>query len=182
MYVLQNSGERYDALEVMALRTDSCNHGAARRERLASLIRLARRSIRPDVTMLGPFRRLENRIGRSISQDEAAEACGISRQWYGGLEQGAPIRMSITTLTRIADVLMVDGARRRELFTLSFPELTFLPEIDNVVQIDERLPAAKAIADRLGSATTELEALAITADAFTVLLRLVEAREMQARG
>ena len=126
--------------------------------------------------MLGPFRRLENRIGRSITQDEAAEACGISRQWYGGLEQGAPIRMSMSALTRIADVLMLDGARRRELFTLSFPELTFLPEIDNAVKIDERLPAARAIADRLGSATSELEALAIIADALAVFLRLVEDR------
>jgi transcriptional regulator with XRE-family HTH domain len=139
------------------------------RNRVASLIRGARTSIDPFVTMLGPIRRLDSRIGRPITQDEVAEASGISRQWYATLEQGAPVNVSLAVLDRIACVLELDGPTRSELFALCFPEVTRVFRTEEAAS-----PLVGSIAMRLAAAKSELEAIAITAKALLTLLGRVD--------
>jgi transcriptional regulator with XRE-family HTH domain len=72
---------------------------------------------------LGWYHRTARRIGKSVSQEELAEAVGISRTWYVQLEGGARTRPSTKLLDRLADVLMLDEAGRGTLFRLGIPGL-----------------------------------------------------------
>jgi len=90
-----------------------------RREFLLSL----RRRIDPDSARLGRYERLKSRIGRPATQEEVAEAIGVSRGWYARLESGKPIQPSISMLHRIAEILKATPRERALLFHLSIPAL-----------------------------------------------------------
>jgi len=95
---------------------------SAERE-LANLLRVCRTRIGHHCTTLGSFSRLPARIGRPVSQEEVAEAAGITRQWYARMESRCQRRFSPRLLARIADVLMLDGSEREVLMRLAMPEL-----------------------------------------------------------
>lgn len=98
-------------------------------ERLRSFsefLRRCRLGIPVESKALGNFVRLPNRIGKPVSQEEFAEAIGVSRCWYGLLEAGRPVRPSIALLKRICDALMLDEPQRLQLFDLGFPALSQL--------------------------------------------------------
>jgi transcriptional regulator with XRE-family HTH domain len=130
------------------------------RGNISSLLRAARTSIHAQITMLGPFPRLQSRHGRPVTQDEVAEASGLSRQWYASLEQGLPIKVSAGALDRIASVLMLPTLERSKLFTLAIPELGDTASIDGDRQTEESLRSV-------------VDALIITAEALVTLARLV---------
>lgn len=90
---------------------------------LGSLLRECRMRIGPCCTALGSFLRLPTRIGRPVSQEEVAEAVGITRQWYARMESPLQRRYSPRTLARVADVLMLDREEREVLLRLAMPEL-----------------------------------------------------------
>jgi DNA-binding XRE family transcriptional regulator len=97
----------------------------AERERLrrfSLLLKDARRRIPSDTVSLGNTQRIAERIGKRVSQEEVAEAIGISRVWYATLETGRP-RASIAVLGRICDVLMLDEQQRADLLRLCVPEI-----------------------------------------------------------
>jgi DNA-binding XRE family transcriptional regulator len=93
-----------------------------RLRRFSELLKAARRRIPSDMVSLGNTQRIAERIGKRVSQEEVAEAIGISRVWYATLETGRP-RASIAVLGRICDVLMLDEHQRADLLQLCVPEI-----------------------------------------------------------
>jgi transcriptional regulator with XRE-family HTH domain len=90
-----------------------------RREFLLTL----RRRIDPATARLGRYERLNSRRGRSVTQEEVAEAIGVSRGWYARLESGKPMQPSISMLHRIAEALKATPRERALLFHLAIPAL-----------------------------------------------------------
>lgn len=92
-------------------------------DEIRSLLRELRRRLDPSTPALGEHQRLGTRRGRAISQEELAEAVGVSRGWYAMLERGEPIQPSIAMLSRVAGALNATRDERRTLFGLAIPEL-----------------------------------------------------------
>ena len=98
-----------------------------RREDLRSFLKTLRRRLDPHTALLGAHERISTRRGRRVSQEEIAEAVGVSRGWYASLENGLPIRASVSLLDRIAHALNATPHERAMLFILAIPELSGLP-------------------------------------------------------
>jgi transcriptional regulator with XRE-family HTH domain len=79
--------------------------------------------IDPQIRYLGDFARLPVRWGRPVTQEEMAEAIGVSRVWYAMLESGTQLRTSPKVLERLAVVLMLVPAERARLIYRAMPEL-----------------------------------------------------------
>jgi transcriptional regulator with XRE-family HTH domain len=94
------------------------------RSEFASFLRMHRCSIPPDSPTLGSRERLLTRRGRPVSQEEIAEAAGVSRNWYRRLESGDAIRASTRLLDRLATVFGFTPEERRKLFLLGIPEIS----------------------------------------------------------
>jgi DNA-binding XRE family transcriptional regulator len=89
----------------------------------ASFLKTRRRSIPPDCPVLGSWERLPVRRGRRVTQEEIAEAVGISRNWYRRLESGDAPRASAKLLDRLARAFQFTPEERTNLFMLGIPEL-----------------------------------------------------------
>ena len=89
----------------------------------ASFLKTRRQSIPPDSRTLGSWERLQVRRGRRVTQEEIAEAVGISRNWYRRLESGDAPRASAKLLDRIAKALQFTPEERMNLFVLGIPDL-----------------------------------------------------------
>jgi DNA-binding XRE family transcriptional regulator len=89
----------------------------------ACFLKLHRRRIPPDTGSLGSWERLPIRRGRPVTQEEIAEAVGVSRNWYRRLESGEAVRASTKLLDRLAKVLAFTPEERAELFVLGIPEI-----------------------------------------------------------
>jgi DNA-binding XRE family transcriptional regulator len=94
-----------------------------RREGTREFLTRLRRRIDPDTKTLGSYERLECRRGRAVTQEELAEAIGVSRGWYARLESGRPVQPSIAMLHRIAEALEATPRERATLFRLAIPAL-----------------------------------------------------------
>lgn len=94
-----------------------------RHDDIRLFLRSLRRRLAPDTRVLGSHERLSSRRGRAVSQEELAEAVGVSRGWYALLENGAPIRPSISMLDRLAVALQATPQERATLFRLAIPAL-----------------------------------------------------------
>lgn len=79
---------------------------------LGAFLRMLRRRVPPRSDTLGPSKRLPIRRGRRVTQEEIAEAVGISRNWYRRLEGGASARASNEVAG--SDRFCVGGNARRE--------------------------------------------------------------------
>jgi transcriptional regulator with XRE-family HTH domain len=93
------------------------------RDDIRSLLRGLRQRLDPAANMLGEHERLGSRRGRAVSQEELAEAVGISRGWYAMLERGEPVQPSVSMLSRLANALNATRDERWRLFQLAIPEL-----------------------------------------------------------
>jgi DNA-binding XRE family transcriptional regulator len=89
----------------------------------ASFLKLHRNRIPADTGSLGSWQRLPIRRGRPVTQEEIAEAAGISRNWYRRLESGEAVRASTKLLDRLARVFAFTPAERTMLFVLAIPEI-----------------------------------------------------------
>jgi DNA-binding XRE family transcriptional regulator len=94
-----------------------------RLHRFSEFLRRYRLGVPVKTRALGDFVRLPNRIGKIVTQEEFAEAIGVSRCWYGFLEVGR-VRPSIGLMERLCDALMLDESQRIELVDLVFPVLS----------------------------------------------------------
>lgn len=74
---------------------------------------------------IGPHPRLKVRVGRPVTQEEIAEAIGVSRVWYATIEAGRG-DVSRQLLARIADAFMLAPDERLALLRLAFPSFTDL--------------------------------------------------------
>jgi DNA-binding XRE family transcriptional regulator len=90
---------------------------------LRCLLKGLRRRLDPAAPVLGEHIRLNTRRGKAVSQEELAEAVGVSRGWYAMLERGEEVQPSISTLSRLASALNASRDERWALFQLFIPEL-----------------------------------------------------------
>jgi transcriptional regulator with XRE-family HTH domain len=102
---------------------------------LGAFLRMLRWRVPPRSDTLGPSKRLPARRGRRVTQEEIAEAVGISRNWYRRLEHGERARASTKLLVRIASALALTSDERLTLFALAIPELrlTQIPDDSNPI-------------------------------------------------
>lgn len=135
--------------------------------RLGTLLREARNRIPPDTASLGNMLRLPSRVGKRVSQEEIAEAIGVSRVWYALLENGRIHRPSVVLLERTCNALMLDERQREDLFQLGVPEISSrLVEFQHAAILEASARLRKT-ANRLWSASSVDEALAIAAEETT---------------
>jgi transcriptional regulator with XRE-family HTH domain len=130
-------------------------------ERLSGLLKRCRARIPPGSPSLGRYLRLPNRVGKPITQEEVAEAVGISRQWYLTMETDRAVRVSASVLARVADVLMMTPAERAALFGLGVPELPRSSLTPQSIAILDAFGSLRRLTRRLWVATTEAETLAV---------------------
>ena len=91
-----------------------------------SLLRSLRSRIPRETVTLGSWRRLPTRRGRRVTQEEMAEAVGVSRNWYRRLETGAGVRASMKLLDRLASAFAFTPEERTRLFILAIPEMAYM--------------------------------------------------------
>lgn len=130
-------------------------------ERLSGLLKRCRARIGPERPSLGQYLRLPMRVGKAVTQEEVAEAVGISRQWYASLENDRPVRASAAVLARTADVLMMDASERAALFRLGVPELRSASLTERSAAILDTFESLRRLTRPLWAATTEAEALTV---------------------
>lgn len=92
------------------------------------LLKQFRHRIDPDTQKLGSYERLPSKRGRRVTQEEIADAVGVSRVWYAVLESKARARTSPNLLNRLADTLMMSHVERVALYRAAIPELSVLVE------------------------------------------------------
>jgi transcriptional regulator with XRE-family HTH domain len=88
---------------------------------LGTFLKRHRRALPPETPSLGDCPRVPARIGRPVTQEEVAEALGISRTWYALLESGGG-GTSAALANRVAKVFDLDHAEQFELLRLTLPE------------------------------------------------------------
>jgi DNA-binding XRE family transcriptional regulator len=89
----------------------------------AIFLKTLRRRIPPEAASLGPWKRLPVRCGRRVTQEEVAEAVGVSRNWYRRLESDETVRASPKLLDRLASAFAITAGERTRLFVLGIPEM-----------------------------------------------------------
>lgn len=131
---------------------------------LKIFLRGHRQRIDPQIRFLGDFARLPVRCGRPVTQEEMAEAIGVSRVWYAMLESGAQLRTTAKVLDRLAVVLMLDPPDRARLLHLAMPELGRREVGAESALVLESYSVVRSATKRLWAATTQVEALEAMAE------------------
>ena len=132
---------------------------------LGAFLREHRRLISRGATALGPHARLPVRHGKGVTQEEIAEAIGVSRVWYAMLESGAALHTSPRLLARLADALALPEESREVLFRLGLPELASRKLDDALKDLSSSISVLRSVARRVWSATSESEILTAVAEA-----------------
>lgn len=96
------------------------------KEDLRVLLRRLRGRLDPATARLGEHERLGTRRGKPVSQEELAEAVGVTRGWYAMLERGEAVQPSLSMLNRLACALNATKDEHCTLFKLAIPELRIL--------------------------------------------------------
>lgn len=130
-------------------------------ERFGTLLRRFRVRLKSELRSLGPFLRLPVRVGKVPTQEEIAEAVGISRVWYAIMESDRRVRVSPKVLARLSDALMLSSSERDDLFRLALPELRSTAPTDRSTALLAAFGRLRPLTRRLWVATTEIEALTI---------------------
>jgi transcriptional regulator with XRE-family HTH domain len=107
------------------------------------------------VRNLGPHARHPSRLGKRVTQEELAEAVGVTRGWYALLECGSSTGASTGLLDRLAEALMVTPTERAMLFQLAVPEFGRVQLHSSALY--EALSDVRQTVKRLWSATSEAE-------------------------
>jgi transcriptional regulator with XRE-family HTH domain len=159
-----------------------------REEALHRFVRERRLRLAPESLFLGEQRRLPNRVGKSVTQEEIAEHLGITRGWYGRFEAGAPVGFSVSLLNRLGDMLLLSAPERAELARLAMPELAPVVGHRDSTRLYEALGVVRRAVKRLWRATSEREILSIAGEEVRQLVpcfelifarRIVTLREVQ---
>jgi transcriptional regulator with XRE-family HTH domain len=139
-------------------------------ERLGGFLKYCRVRIRPECATLGTYLRLPRRIGKTVTQEEVAEAVGISRTWYAHLESEHQVHTSATLLARIADALMMDTVERSVLFRLALPELRTTAFADSTLELVDAFGSLRRVMRPLWAASSQDEALTVVREYAMTLL------------
>jgi len=125
------------------------------------LLKACRVRIRRESHSLGTYPRRSVRVGKAVTQEEVAEAAGISRVWYAMMEGNRSVRVSSLVLGRLADVLGMETAERAALFRLVLPEVGCVSSSERSLGALEAFRALRPLTRRLSDATTESDALTL---------------------
>ena len=125
------------------------------------LLKACRIRIRRESRSLGNYVRRAVRVGKTVTQEEVAEAAGISRVWYAMMEGNRSVRVSSLVLGRLADVLAMETAERAALFGLVLPEVGCVSSSERSLGALEAFRALRPFTRRLSDATTERDALTL---------------------
>jgi transcriptional regulator with XRE-family HTH domain len=147
------------------------NGTAGTGEPLKDFLRERRQRLDPSLRTLGDRPRIPARLGRPVTQEEMAEAVGISRVWYAMLESGATNRTSARVLDRIAAVLMLDPLERANLLHQAMPEVAQIDLRADAQAVLEGFSVVRSATKRLWAATTEIEALEQVAEEIAGIVR-----------
>jgi transcriptional regulator with XRE-family HTH domain len=132
---------------------------------MGAFLKEHRRLISRGASALGAHPRLPVRHGKGVTQEEIAEAIGVSRVWYAMLESGAALHTSPRLLARLAGALALPDEGREALFRLGLPELASR-NLDAALQdLSSSISALRSVARRVWSATSESEILTAVAEA-----------------
>ena len=135
------------------------------RSELGVLLRFLRKRVDPDALSLGPHVRLRARIGKRVTQEELAEAVGVSREWYAVLESAAsPTRTSPGLLDRLASALMATPEERARLFELAVSEVGRSGLRNDSLAVLEAFSRLRALSKRLWAVTSVEEALTMASE------------------
>jgi transcriptional regulator with XRE-family HTH domain len=134
------------------------------RSELAIFLTFLRHRIDPDVRVLGPFVRRTQRLGKRVTQEELAEAIGVSREWYATLESGATTRTSTRLAHRMADALIVAPEERARLFHLALPEVWRMRPREDSTAVLEAFSRLRSLAKPLWAATSIEDVLTTTSE------------------
>ena len=132
---------------------------------IGAFLKEHRRLISRDATALGPHPRLPVRHGKRVTQEEIAEAIGVSRVWYAMLESGAALQTSPRLLARLVDVLALPDEGREGLFRLGLPDLASRNLAAALQDLSSSISVLRSVARRVWSATSESEILTAVAEA-----------------
>jgi transcriptional regulator with XRE-family HTH domain len=133
---------------------------------IGAFLKEHRRLIPREATALGPYPRLPVRRGKLVTQEEIAEAIGVSRVWYAMLESGAALRASPKLLTRLASALSLPAESREMLFRLALPKLSVGGSaLGALKDLSSSITPLRTAARRVWSATSESEILVTVAEA-----------------
>jgi transcriptional regulator with XRE-family HTH domain len=132
---------------------------------MGAFLKEHRRLIARGAMALGPHPRLPVRHGKGVTQEEIAEAIGVSRVWYAMLESGAALHTSPRLLARLADALALPDESREALFRLGLPELANRNPDAALQDLSSSISAVRSVARRVWSAASESEILTAVVEA-----------------
>jgi transcriptional regulator with XRE-family HTH domain len=138
--------------------------GAKPRSELALFLTFLRHRIDPDVRALGPFVRRTQRLGKRVTQEELAEAIGVSREWYATLESGATARTSTALANRMAEALTVTPEERARLFHLAVLEVWRMRPREDSAAVLKAFSHLRSLAKPLWAATSIEDVLTTTSE------------------
>jgi transcriptional regulator with XRE-family HTH domain len=90
---------------------------------LTAFLRERRHGMDRNAHHLGDFPRRHSKWGMPVTQEEMAEALGVSRVWYATFESEPGTRASISLLNRVATVFRLNEWERIALLGIAIPEL-----------------------------------------------------------
>ncbi|HTU71662.1 MAG TPA: helix-turn-helix domain-containing protein [Candidatus Baltobacteraceae bacterium] len=131
-----------------------------RSRRLGELLRSRRLSIHPQALDFGSYTRLPARVGHRVTQEEAAEALGVSREWYSVLENGGIPRLSSRLAHRVAEVFGLGGIARAGAFAREDLEAQVTGSLIELQRFARDLGSSSSFAESAGGAVEALRRIA----------------------
>jgi transcriptional regulator with XRE-family HTH domain len=131
---------------------------------LGAFLKMLRQRVAPESTVLGPYERLPSRHGRRVTQEELAEAVGVSRGWYKLLESGARVRSSMPLLERLAQALGATADERSKLFSLAAAEMWGIEIGSGSRDVLESFSWVRSTTKRLWVASSQSEAYTVASE------------------
>jgi transcriptional regulator with XRE-family HTH domain len=126
---------------------------------LGELLKRCRQRLSSNTRALGICVRAPVRIGKTVTQEEVAEAAGISRVWYAMMENDRATRVSARVLDELASVLHMEPSERVTLFSLALPELRSAALSERTAGMLDAFGSIRRFMRRLWSASSTIEVL-----------------------
>ena len=123
------------------------------------LLKRCRQRLSSNTRLLGVCLRAPVRIGKTVTQEEVAEAAGISRVWYAMMENDRATRVSVRVLQELASVLHMEPSERATLFRLAIPELRSASLSERSAGMLDAFASIRRFMRRLAGVSSTLEAL-----------------------
>jgi transcriptional regulator with XRE-family HTH domain len=126
---------------------------------VGELLKRCRQRLSSNTRSLGVCVRAPVRIGKTVTQEEVAEAAGISRVWYATMENDRATRVSVRVLEELANVLQMEPSEHATLFRLALPELRSASLSERSAGMLDAFASIRRFMRRLSGVSSTLEAL-----------------------